>query len=409
MFQASPTRRVILSTGTFNAAQSVVLGTWSHPYTLKIENTFSLDDGGTAFMDALEARTSSFGSLDFAYYNIERFVNDDNLERLLKLEILEKLSLYILEEEYALLPFSTHLTALGYTINLMDMQEADLNSLNIIAKDLNLAINLDNVRDWDELLISFLNRVADLGHFERLCFRFYFREGGAYQVDVKVVARVAQALVRVMNANKNLQVLDLSRFLSALDWYPHMNYFLNAMKDNESLRRFKIKEYPLHEVWGEDAVDPDIPHDPDYSWLKQLLSRNRKIRVVDLFNNICSDGWSVDALYALNRFYCGSAALLNESAWLRPLLVSTALTERASTNFQFTALLLENHTDVFCDLIRGVLEDGADVEAAATMEEMVLPSFASSREQCDSSKRTMGNQLPRLAKRTARHDGDPTL
>ena len=46
----------------------------------------------------------------------------------------------------------------------------NFDSLEIVAKDLTTKIYLDDSEDCDVLLISFLNRIADLGHFEKFNF-----------------------------------------------------------------------------------------------------------------------------------------------------------------------------------------------------------------------------------------------
>ena len=70
-----------------------------------------------------------------------------------------------------LLPFSSEAKALSYEIKSKTFQPADFDGLRIVTKDLHLKINLDEAgKNWDELLIVFLNRVTELGHFERLNF-----------------------------------------------------------------------------------------------------------------------------------------------------------------------------------------------------------------------------------------------
>lgn len=116
-----------------------------------------------------------------------------------------------------------------------------------------------------------------------------------------------------------------------------MQHLFRGMEGNTGLRTLQVKVYP--------------PEDPGYSWLDRLLSRNRNITVLDRSGERCSNGPNIDNLYALNRFYQGSASLVTVSASLRPLLVVTALLERESTTLQRRALLLANHTDILCEFI----------------------------------------------------------
>jgi hypothetical protein len=69
-------------------------------------------------------------------------------------------------------------------------------------------------------------------------------------------------------------------------------------------------------------------------------------------------------MYALNRFYHGSAALTkDDSTEWRPLLVTKALAEGASKDFEHQALLLTNHADMLFEFIsNSVLDAVSDVE-----------------------------------------------
>ena len=126
-----------------------------------------------------------------------------------------------------------------------------------------------------------------------------------------------------------------------MEWGLHFLTIFKAVEGHKSLQTLIVREYPRRE-------------DPNYSWLKQLLSRNRNITVLDSSGLRCSDGSSVNKLYSLNHCYLGSVKLANGSASLRPLLVATALLENASQKYQNTALLLSNHTDMLCEFIQGV-------------------------------------------------------
>lgn len=111
------------------------------------------------------------------------------------------------------------------------------------------------------------------------------------------------------------------------------------MDDHEGLRTFSVKEYPLR-------------YDSNYSWLEQLLKRNRNIAVVNHSNKTITNGTSLTKLYELNRFYNTSAALVKECQPVRSWVVGTALLEGISQNLQYTALLLSHHTDVLCELLQ---------------------------------------------------------
>ena len=92
--------------------------------------------------------------------------------------------------------------------------------------------------------------------------------------------------------------------------------------------------------------------------MERLLSRNRNIVVLHQSGQRCTNGSTIDRLYAVNRAYSGSANLMKASPALRPLLLAKTWTEFDLANFQRIALLLADHTDVLCEFINGVdLED----------------------------------------------------
>ena len=97
---------------------------------------------------------------------------------------------------------------------------------------------------------------------------------------------------------------------------PQLQRLLHAMEGHAALRAFIVKCYPTDDI--------------ELSWMKQLLSRNRDIAVLDSSGKRISNGTTIDKLYALDRFYKGSLALMKESTSLRLLLVTTTLTDSAS-------------------------------------------------------------------------------
>lgn len=226
-----------------------------------------------------------------------------------------------------------------------NVRPADFDSLEIVTKDLTLVMYVGAKADFEPLLTSFFNRVAKLGHFERLNVSVrQTQEGhGSKQLGFKKASRAADALIHALQANQKLTCLNLggtSRY--CLDWEPHLKKIFTAMEDHSGLRSFLVYNYPKFD-------------DPCYSWLWKLLIRNRNITVYNAFGFRCSDGYYIDQLYALNRFFCGSAKLMEDStAASRPMLVAKALTDSASNNFGRIALLLSNHTIVLCNLLDSV-------------------------------------------------------
>ncbi len=170
-----------------------------------------------------------------------------------------------------------------------------------------------------------------------------------------------EALIRVIHAHPELSCLDLSGTPVYLEWGPLLQSIFEALEKHPSLRTQVAQDYELDDE--EDEGNAFVCRYNFYpSWLKQWLSRNRNIAVLDNSGNKCTDGSTIDKAYALNEFYNGSLALVNESASLRTLLVATALTRSASINFQFTALLLSQYADTLCEFVHGLdFEDAAMV------------------------------------------------
>ena len=368
ILDSNSTRQVDL--GSFvNEKQSEVLA--SRPYALNLKlvgHNFAFLDYGAAFVDALEKRESSFGSL-FMFCGGNRVcLSSANLQRLLKLEyVFEKLEINSPKRECALLPFSAKVNVLRYRGYTFRMQAEDFRSLDIVPTDLSVVFTMGyEEEDWVALVTSFLNRVAQLGHLERLDLSIRCDDDDDDEpFERDVVTPVVEALVRAIRANPNLSCLVLSAAdVSCLHWGPHLQSIFKAMEKHKSLRTVVV-EHPLGDSYwdiGELWEDEDDEFDSRYGferfWLGQLLSRNRKIQVLDRSGKKCTDGSTIDELYALNDFYNGSVSLVKETTELRPLLVEATLTESSSKNFQYTALLLSHHMDVLCEFMHTVnIED----------------------------------------------------
>lgn len=272
------------------------MGSVPQPIHIEISEDVIFEDRGSAFVRALQERLSPFGKLTFVK---AVKLDKDILERLLQVSTIEELNLPVLKDECLLLPFSAPVQALFYTISSKSALKKGLDSIRIVAKELFLRI-------LDEK-----DRPAEVGK------------------------EIIQAVAR----SENLELLDLTDYKY---WGSHMKDLLSMMEEHKGLRVFQIDEYPSK-------------RDPDMLWIKQLLSRNRKIRVVHWSGDTVSDGTCIEALYSLNRFYCGSASLVKEQKSLLPSLVGLTLMKNATNNFQRSALLLANHVTVLVDFIQGVL------------------------------------------------------
>ncbi|GAX16394.1 hypothetical protein FisN_10Hh375 [Fistulifera solaris] len=365
ILDSNPTRRIEL-TAAISAEQAHVLATRPYPLDLMLVGyDFAFLDRGTAFVEALEHRESSFGSLFTYCGEMEESISSSNLKRLLELEnIFQELQISSPNEECVLLPFLAKVDVLDYRLYARYMEPDDFFLLNIVAKDLTLKFIMDGDDEWSAISISFLIRVAELGHFVRFSFAYLCLSEIPFDPHTyaREVAMVVGALIVAVNANPKLLYLDLSDDASHVNWGPFFKYVFDEVKDHPSLCTIVVRTFN-HD--SEETGDEDEKFERRYcfhpAWLKQLLAHNRNIVVLDESGNKCTNGSTIDEAYALNVFYNQSLRLVNEScSVLRPLLVESALTERASANVQYTALLLWRHVDTLCEFIHGVdFEDAA--------------------------------------------------
>ncbi|GAX24818.1 hypothetical protein FisN_18Lh099 [Fistulifera solaris] len=400
VFDANPGRIYEFVEGTLSPEHSVVLATRSFPLNVKL-TWLSLGDNGTAFVNALSKRDQpSFGlfSMTFCYAHLLP-MSHDNIERFLNLNItFKKLDLGILYDECALLPFSIRTNALSYEFNLTLLDSSDFEDVNILTNDLDLRINLGDTYDWDEHLVSIFERIAELGHFQKL--RFSVHQGFEGYYKVKDTTHIAEALIEAVIDNSDLECLDLGESYRCLDWAFQFKAMFKAMEHHPSLRKFIVDEIVPHEYCPEmedsdsdDSTSEDSEDGSDvYDWLKQLVSKNPKIVVHDSSGTRCSNGEEIDCVYLLNRMD-GYKELVKEPPSSRPLLVATALVESAAETFQNSALLLSNHADILCEL----LHDANLVKLFVAPEETVTPLAKSV-----DSKRKLRIQPLRAAKKAAR-------
>ncbi|GAX11730.1 hypothetical protein FisN_7Lu107 [Fistulifera solaris] len=168
-----------------------------------------------------------------------------NLKRLLHLDCcMEELTLPTFYDdfaEYVLLPFSANTKALEYSIDSDTIDPNDFESLNIAPKDLSLKIYVggDDDRDnWDDLVVSFLNRVTELGHFEKLNIGII----SWHQFVSEKVEAVTNALVGAIKANSRLVHLDLSNCYWSFDWSTQVQHIFEAAAWHPGLRTLAVEK-----------------------------------------------------------------------------------------------------------------------------------------------------------------------
>ncbi len=340
-----------LHVGSWNDEQCVAFVTRPYPVDLTIGGAFQSKNDETAFVNALEQRTSSFGTLRIDYEDSNQLpFRVNHLQRLLQCNVFEQLNLSEIPKEVALLPFSAKVNALGYTISSTRIQPQNCPSLPLLAKDLHLTLLCDFCPRWRSLFLALLNRLAELRHLEKLTLslRYEFDEMSDEEEDANndLPSRIAAALVGVIRGNPRLTHFQFEGAYSIGNWYPQLQEIFRAMEDHPGIRTVVLGEFPwtLPFDFYRGSDNGSLPSFVN-PWLEQLLTRNRAIQVLDTEGGCISQNRAIQKLFHWNRFFYGSAALMQD----RPRLVTTVLTN--VPQFQYTALLLSDHTDVLCEFL----------------------------------------------------------
>ncbi len=337
ILDSNPARAFEFLIGTWNAEQAEVFATRPYRLTLRLSGEFTFQDEGTSFVNALQRRHTSFGWLNIPNDDELKPFSRANLLRLLRLDdAFEKLTIGWLVEDDVLLPFSMKVKALAYEFADEDIQLEKFESLDIETKDLTIKMHIirHNDEDWTQRPIAFLDRAAELGHFEKFGFAADTR---CVYIDPVGVEPLAEAFIRVIQGNPNLTRLTLGDDGGYLEWEHQLEKIFKAMEDHPNLRTFTMRKRAGTYF--------------DFSSLEKLLSRNRDIIVLDESGKIILNGGSIDRLYALNRRIKGSAKLVNEKIVSRPLLATAALLNCALGEFQYIYIVLSDHTDILCEYI----------------------------------------------------------
>jgi hypothetical protein len=350
ILESNPTRQLVLKVGCWSPEQAKILATRTCPLNLQIDfgdhgdlgDRGNKDEDGTELVKMLEERQASFGCLEIGggfYDGMD--ISRVNLERLTRLEwIIDKLRIYLLDTESVLLPFAAKVNALDYGIVDNHIQPNDFESLNIVTNNLELWFHSRDKDDLSDRLISFFNRVAQLGHFVRLGISI-----DSYKM-VNDMESCVQALIGAINSNPQMTDLKVYGFDLLFQHSPHWEALYHAIGEHKQLRTITLGDREYKEICQDF-----------YSALERLLSRNRNVTVISITGKKITNDTSIDQLYALNHFYNGSLSLTEESVEMRPMLFAAAL-EKASASFQRTGLLLSQHTDVLWELVDGTNLEG---------------------------------------------------
>ena len=148
VLDANPKREFALEQRSWNAAQTVILAT--RPYPLNLTHTgtnFAVDDEGTSFADALERRHSSFGYLNIDFRSDKMPFSSSSLNRMLEIDVIEKLTTSVLPQDCVSLPFYTMVNALDCRLDTRCTQPEDFGALSVVTKDLTVRIDWENADD----------------------------------------------------------------------------------------------------------------------------------------------------------------------------------------------------------------------------------------------------------------------
>ncbi|GAX17697.1 hypothetical protein FisN_10Lu415 [Fistulifera solaris] len=286
ILKSNPQRRIRLFGGTFSEDQAVILASRPHCLHLELGREFSFHDGGMAFVSALGNRTTSFGTLVLMYERHGYPFNNFPLNRFFELQnAFDKLEICGISPGCAMLPLVTHVNTLVYRVHAQLLPPDDFEDLEIDPKDITLQLFLDDGDDWHEIVIAFLKQVAAAGHVERLCLSL--SGDRSLQLDHDEAAPVAKALILCIKRNPKLRCLDLSETAQLIDWRPHLQGIFEVLETHTSLRKFVVKDRTWKQL--------------HYTWLAQLLTRNCNITVLNDKGRMCSNGSTIDKIYAERR------------------------------------------------------------------------------------------------------------
>jgi hypothetical protein len=131
-----------------------------------------------------------------------------------------------------------------------------------------------------------MNRVARLDHIERLGFvvggNWNYYDDGVHEIhDYESVKIVTDPLLKVIDSDPNLTCLDRSNSSWLLDWGPRFKRIFKTMEGHSKLCTFVVVNrcYCYWSCYWPSDNSTEHSRYPRFSWLEQLLSRNRNITV----------------------------------------------------------------------------------------------------------------------------------
>jgi hypothetical protein len=321
LFDSLSTRNISFFHSRLSSILSAVIT--SRPYRLKLTLCSSSSVDYDAFLENLQGRRTSFGSLSLVYKEGE----DAYIRRLFHhFRLFKRIHFSGLPPDLLLKLLSAPTKSISFGIERVS-RTMDLTDAKIVPKDISFAASMNDIST--AFITSFLHRVAQLGHLEKLHFM---------GLD-PVPTDVARALVCAVGASKNLRRLTVSDG-SSNEYSCFLKDLFAALENLCSLRTLVIDKYP------EEL-------DPFFRWLKRLLRRNRNI---DVFTSVPSvhmkDDRQLNEIKAVTRFFRGLPRLTGVPLLTRQSLLGAALTRNAEGDVERAGILLNDHVDLLLKLLQ---------------------------------------------------------
>jgi hypothetical protein len=230
LFEIAPSRRVILSNVLLSVEQSITLATRDHPVALEFVSGM-FEDGGTAFLDALQNRQEPFGSLMFS---LKKPINEVNMQRLPQLESIDHFQTYHLKDD-KLLPLSSRAKSVTFEWVFEDL-ESEFGSLNILTRELAFEFDVQQRIFPTERVIALCRRLAHVGHLKALKIAFL-----SFNHSVDMPDAVGREVFHTVLANLDLQVLDLTTGPFHTHWtIRQIKELFDCLKKHRALQTLKI-------------------------------------------------------------------------------------------------------------------------------------------------------------------------
>lgn len=356
MFDSHPNRHIHFRYVCMSVDQAIALAARHYPIHLTIEEKVAFEDEGTAFVDALQNRQSSFGCLYLYTDSPDRgekcCLDSRNLQRLFQTQYIDKVVVEgcLSDDLLTLLLLSPAKEKSWNNYHHLTRQK-----LQIDQSKLTLEVYFENEFHGGTIF-------SKLPHFDQLNFTQLRVDLYCYKLRTIPEDLIVQILDFIA-ARTNLERLEWGIRLCSGSLKRNL---FSVVGEHKGLRTFATNEYECFALHHDET-------DHAYDLIKSLLKQNRNIEVSFIHDNrILTDKCFVDMLYGLNRFYRGSGNLGKEPLEIQSSLMGTALSESASIDFQRSGLLLAHNTDILCELIDGVLVHEIHIEDQDTSKLLEL-------------------------------------